>query len=112
MDRVRFRTASLLGLVGLIEVAECVCGFDPLTMITVLLGAACLAVSTLMFKNVQVGDYMGGILALLGLWAADAGMARIPLLLTALLMLLEVFAVAGCFYLELRTRQMVPSASH
>ena len=106
MYRVRFRMASLLGLAGLLYVAQFVCGLDATTMLLVLFGAACLAISTLMFKNLQFADYAGGIIALAGLWAADAEIGRIPVLLNLALLALDLLVAAGCLYLVFKDRRM------
>ncbi len=107
MDKLRFRTGSLLGLAGLLGVAQFVCGLDATTMLIVLLGAACLAISTLMLQDFPNADYMGGILSLLGLWAAAAGLGRIPILMTVVLLALNAIVAAACFYLVFRSRQPV-----
>ncbi len=106
MDQVRFRTASLLGLAGLLHVAQFVCGLDAMTMITVLLGTAYLAIGTLMFNNIKSADYAGGVMSLAGLWVANAGVGRIPLILSIVLIALDMLVVAGCFYLVFKDRQI------
>ncbi len=111
MDKLRFRAGSLLGLAGLLYVAHLVDGLDAATMLTVLLGAACLAISTLMLQDRQAADYAGGIAALAGLWAAAAGLGRVPLLLSVVLTALDVLVAAGCFYLVMRPRRRVVGVS-
>ena len=105
MNRPRFLTASLLGLAGLLTVAQFILGLDLRTELTVLWGTACLAASTLMLSDIRSGDNAGAILSLLGLWVAAGGIDRITLPLTAAFMVLDVLVAIGCFYLVFGERQ-------
>ncbi len=102
MARVRFLAATLLGLAGSFYVAEFMCGLDSVTIFTVLFGAVCLVVTTLMLDEVRFADHAAGIMALLALWVAQAGGGRIFLPYTLALMTLSCLAAAGCIWLVFR----------
>jgi hypothetical protein len=101
MSRIRYWAAGLLGLTGIIHVAQlALAKFDISLAITVLFGIAYLVVGFFLLRTAsKTVYYFGAIVPLVGLLLAAAGMLINPTILATFFIVMDVVVIICCFYL-------------
>jgi uncharacterized membrane protein (DUF2068 family) len=106
MSRIRYLAAGLLGLTGVVHVAQlAVATLDASTVITVLFGVAYLVIGVFLFRDNRTAYYFGTIVPLVGLVLATLGMLTNPTILAAIFIAIDVVIVLSCFYLIFKSRR-------
>ncbi len=103
MNRIRYLTAGLLCLTGVIHVARLGLADAPV-LIVVAFGVAYLIIGGLLFRNNKTASYLGAIAPLIGLCVGPVILTNPPILIVALLGAIEVAVVIICLYLIKRMR--------
>jgi uncharacterized membrane protein (DUF2068 family) len=109
MNRIRYLTASLLCLTGVIHVArlgipQSDAVFDTMVVI---FGMVYLITGGLLFRNNRTAYYLGAIAPLIGFCGGMVGMLTNPTMLSmwmAFLIAIDAVIVLCCFYLIKRKR--------
>lgn len=108
MNRIRYLAAGLLGLTGVLHVAQLVTAkLDASVVITVLFGVAYLVIGFFLFRDNRTAYYCGAIVPLVGLALATLGMLTNPTLLAAIFIAIDVVVVLCCFYLIQKSKRSV-----
>jgi hypothetical protein len=103
MNRIRYLTAGLLCLTGVIHMARL--GLvDAPVLIVLVFGVAYLIIGGLLFRNNKTAYYLGAIVPLIGLCVGPVILTNPPILVVALLGAIEVVVVINCLYLIKRMR--------
>jgi hypothetical protein len=106
MNRIRSLAAALLCLSGAIHVAQLFAGRPAVdTVITVSFGVIYLVIGVLLFRGGRASLTLGGIIPLVGLLLAIAGMLMDPTLLGAFFIAIDVIVAGCCLYIIARNRQ-------
>ncbi len=98
MNRIRYLAAGLLCLTGVIHVARLGLADAP-ALIVVAFGVAYLAIGGLLFRNNKTAYYLGAIVPLIGLCVGPVILTNPPILVAAILGVIEVVVVINCLYL-------------
>ncbi len=104
MNRIRFLTAGLLCLTGVIHVTRLGLADAP-ALIVVAFGVAYLIIGGLLFRNNKTAYYLGAIAPLIGLCVGPVILTNPPLLVAASLGAIEIVVVINCLYLIKRLRK-------
>lgn len=108
MNRIRNLAAALLCLSGAIHVIQLFAGRPVVdTVITVSFGVIYLVIGVLLFRGGRASLTLGGIVPLVGLLLAVAGMLMSPTLLGAFFIAVDVIVAGCCLYIIAKSRRGV-----
>ena len=100
MKPIRSLAASLLLLTGTLHlVSVAFSKFEPTSVITLIFGAAYLAIGYLLFRGGRIVLWLGAVVPLIGLLLAVAGMFMKPTLLGGVFIAIDLAVSACCFLL-------------
>ena len=100
MKTIRYLAAGLLLLTGAMHLFSVVLTqFDPTAIITIIFGAAYLAIGFLLFRNGRAILWFGAIVPMAGMLLAVIGMVMKPTLLGAVFFAIDIAVAACCFIL-------------
>ena len=106
MRSIRSLAASLLLLTGTLHlVSVAFSKFEPTSIITLVFGAAYLAIGYLLFRGGRTFLWLGAVVPLIGLLLAVAGMFMKPTLLGGIFIAIDLAVSACCFSLIFRKAQ-------
>ena len=103
MNNIRNLVVGLLFLTGVLHLVSVMLGkFEPVSMITIVFGAAYLLIGFLLARRVKSTLWLGAIVPLVGLVLAVLGMLMKPTLLGGVFIVIDIAVSACCFYLIFR----------
>ena len=103
MNWIRYLTAGLLCVTGIIHVARLGLADAPV-LIVVVFGVAYLIIGGLLLRNNKTAYYLGAIVPLIGLCVGPVILTNPPILLAVFLGAIEVVVIISCFYLIKKRR--------
>ncbi len=112
MKVIRSLAAGLLLLSGLLHlVSAFLVKFEPTVIITIIFGAAYLAIGYFLLRSSRTVLWFGAIVPLVGLLMATIGMVMNPTLLGAVFIAIDALVAIGCFVLIFRKESTKLSTS-
>ena len=103
MNPIRSLATGLLFLTGVLHLLSiALVKFEPVSIITIVFGAAYLLIGFLLARRVKSTLWLGAIVPLVGLVLAVLGMLMKPTLLGGVFIVIDIAVSACCFYLIFR----------